>query len=133
LNQVILDTDIFSYLFKKDPRALPYQPYIDRAEVSVSFATVAELFFGSYKANWGTKMIAFLEKDLAKYVILNSNYDICRIYGKIRYGCKRQPINDSDYWIAACALYHDATLLTNNWKHFNAIDGLKLISPGHLN
>lgn len=132
LYQAILDTDIISYLIRKDPRALPYQPYTDHVELGVSFATVAELFFGAYNAKWGKRTIENLEKDLSKYVVLNSNYDICRIYGKIRLECKRQPIDDPDYWIAACALYHDVPLLTGNWKHFKNISGLKIISPGHL-
>ena len=37
-------------------------------------------------------------------------------------------IGDSDIWIAATALQYDLTLLTNNRRHFERIEGLRLES-----
>jgi tRNA(fMet)-specific endonuclease VapC len=37
-------------------------------------------------------------------------------------------IGDSDLWIAATALQYHLTLLTNNRRHFERIDGLRLES-----
>ena len=37
-------------------------------------------------------------------------------------------IGDSDLWIAATALQYNLTLLTNNRRHFERIDGLRLES-----
>jgi len=37
-----------------------------------------------------------------------------------------QTIDDADLFIAACALVHGMTLVTNNSKHFQRIKGLKL-------
>jgi tRNA(fMet)-specific endonuclease VapC len=37
-------------------------------------------------------------------------------------------IGDSDIWIAATALQYDLTLLTNNRRHFERIDGLRIES-----
>ena len=129
--QIIVDTDVFSYIFKKDSRALPFRSYVDGIEICLAFATVAELFFGAYNANWGSKTFAEMEKELTKYMILRSNYNICRLYGKGRFKCKKQQIDDPDYWIAACARYYNVPLLTNNWRHFKDIEGLQLVSPGH--
>ena len=68
-----------------------------------------------------------IEKHLSYYLVIPSNDDICRLYGKIRNECRTQPIDDIDYWIAACARFYDIPLLTNNLKHFKSIEGLKLI------
>lgn len=35
-------------------------------------------------------------------------------------------IDDADMFIAACALVHGLTMVTNNTKHFRRIKGLKL-------
>jgi predicted nucleic acid-binding protein len=35
-------------------------------------------------------------------------------------------IDDADMFIAACALVHGLTVITNNTKHFRRIKGLKL-------
>jgi predicted nucleic acid-binding protein len=37
-------------------------------------------------------------------------------------------IAPNDLWIAACALRHSLTLITNNRKHFCDIPGLSIIS-----
>ena len=36
------------------------------------------------------------------------------------------PLDDFDLVIAACAMIHNLTLVTNNTKHFSSIDGLEL-------
>jgi tRNA(fMet)-specific endonuclease VapC len=46
--------------------------------------------------------------------------------GKLRAGGLL--IGDSDIWIAATALQYDLTLLTNNRRHFERIDGLRIES-----
>jgi predicted nucleic acid-binding protein len=39
----VIDTDIFSFLLKKDTRAEPYKPHLDGHFLFISFMTVAEL------------------------------------------------------------------------------------------
>jgi len=73
------------------------------------------------------KRIKDIEKHLSYYLVIPSNDDICRLYGKIRNECRNQPIDDIDYWIAACARFYDIPLVTNNLKHFKGIEGLRLI------
>jgi predicted nucleic acid-binding protein len=56
--------------------------------------------------------------------------DICRIFGRERGRLRRagRLISDMDLLIAATALRHDLTLLTNNRRHFERVDGLTIIS-----
>ncbi|MBQ3346267.1 MAG: type II toxin-antitoxin system VapC family toxin [Synergistaceae bacterium] len=50
------------------------------------------------------------------------------IYGQIRADLERkgQLIGNNDMLIAATALTHNATLITNNTQEFSRIDGLNL-------
>ena len=40
---VLLDTDVFSFLFKEDSRAAPYRKDVSGRSTYLSFMTVAEL------------------------------------------------------------------------------------------
>ncbi|MFA4955628.1 MAG: hypothetical protein WC556_01480 [Candidatus Methanoperedens sp.] len=53
---------------------------------------------------------------------------ICEMFGKIKVVLinKGDIIDDADIFIAACALTENAILVTNNEKHFERIEGLKL-------
>ncbi|MCG8349192.1 MAG: hypothetical protein MI924_15600 [Chloroflexales bacterium] len=44
MSTVLLDTNIVSYLFKRDSRAALYAPHLLDRELAVSLMTVAELF-----------------------------------------------------------------------------------------
>ena len=66
--------------------------------------------------------------DEAAHLLLNekSLYIAAEIY---RYLCKRgQKIEDDDIFIAAITLANDATLLTDNVKHFERVPNLKVVN-----
>jgi tRNA(fMet)-specific endonuclease VapC len=52
VSQIVLDTDVWSYLFKQDTRAESYRPHLEGHVLCVSFQTVAELYQWAEKANW---------------------------------------------------------------------------------
>lgn len=55
MGQIVLDTDVCSYLFKRDSRAKGYRPHLVGRTLYLSFQTVAELYQGADMRNWGTK------------------------------------------------------------------------------
>jgi len=131
-NRIVVDTDVVSFIFKKDVRTDFFRPYLLHRTLAISFVTVAQLYYGAYKANWGVSRIAQLENHIKNYVILPYDYLICRKWAQIRSHCetKGYRIESSDAWIAACTLHHDCALATNNGKHFQYIDDLIVICPG---
>jgi tRNA(fMet)-specific endonuclease VapC len=133
LSSVIIDTDIFSFIFRGDTRALLFESYLKGSLIYISFASIGELYFGACNGKWVDIRIKRLETHIARYITIPSNGTICKLYGDIRFECKNQPIDDADYWIAACARYYDIPLLTNNRKHFENIQGLKLVNPKPTN
>ena len=129
---ILIDTDVFSYMFRGDSRADFFRPYILNSTLSVSFMSVAELYYGAYADGWGVARTVRLEDSLKSYVILQYDYLTCQLWGQVK--AQRQAhgheIGHADAWIAATALRHNCALATNNTRDFVDIEGLVLIGPG---
>ena len=126
----VIDTDIFSFLLKKDTRAELYKPHLDGEMLFLSFMTIAELERWATLHNWGQNKIIILEKALKRYVIQHSTRDLCKIWGDIMTDSKQNGLNISisDAWIAATAINLQIPLVTNNEKDFQKIKDLTIIS-----
>jgi tRNA(fMet)-specific endonuclease VapC len=128
----LLDTDVASFLFKKSPRAKPFQPLLKGKRLALAFVSVAELFKWTLKRRWGAQKIAKLETALRRYIIVPYDRELAWAWARVVATCEDagKPIAPSDAWIAAAALRHDVALATNNLKHFETAEslcGLKLL------
>jgi tRNA(fMet)-specific endonuclease VapC len=133
MDAVLLDTDVFSYLLKRnDPRAEAYHRHVRGKSLAISFVTVGELYWGAEKRGWSEAKRADLETSLRSVIIVPFDLDVCRAYARLgalktKDGSSRT-IAANDRWIAACAIRHDIPLISNNRRHFDGIPGLNLIS-----
>lgn len=134
MGAVLLDTDVFSFFLKAaDTRAALYHPHIRGKSIVLSFITVGELYVWAARRRWSAKRIASLEQRLQSLVVVPYDFELCKIYGRVRAALldKGHPIASNDLWIASSALRHAIPLVTHNAKHFAAIRGLKLITESH--
>lgn len=129
--RIAIDTDVFSFIFRRDTRAEFFAPYLTHKTLALSFMSVAEAYYGAYKNDWGTHRIAQLENAIKGYVILPYDYLVCQHWANIRRQkeLKGLTMSHSDIWVAACARRHNLPLATNNGNHFHGIDDLIVISP----
>jgi len=67
-----VDTDVVSFLFKRDSRADLYRPHLTGRLLVVSFMTVAELDRWALARNWGERRRAALEQHLGSFVVNRS-------------------------------------------------------------
>jgi tRNA(fMet)-specific endonuclease VapC len=128
--KVLLDTNIVSYLMKGRPEARVYAPHLQGKLAAIAFITVGELFYGAEKRGWGEQRRLKLETVLRNFVVVPYNYEVAKAYARVlveREGLGR-PISSNDAWITACALRHDVPLVTHNFKDFDGISSLKIIS-----
>ncbi len=98
----------------------------------MSIISVAELWEGVYFSKDPERSRGILEEFLSGVVILGIDEEICKQFGQLR-GSLRQHgrrIGDFDLLIAASALRHKLTLLTNNRRHFENIEGLRMEGVG---
>lgn len=127
---VLLDTNIVSYLFKGDTRAIAYSSHLLHQELAISMMTVAELFQWTGMRNWGGARIAELEALLQSYTILPDDMETCRQWAEVRVERYKlgHPIAPQDAWIAATALRYRLPLITHNPNDFQKISGLSVIT-----
>lgn len=102
------------------------QPY----GLGLSVVSLAELYEGVYYSRDPQRSQQQLEAFLTSVTVLEVNEEICKVFGKHR-GILRQRgliIGDFDLLIAATCLHQGLTLLTDNLRHFQRIEGLEIIS-----
>lgn len=131
MEHILIDTNVLSYILKKDTRSAYYLPYLSSDKVlAVSFQTIAELYRWAEKYSWGKTKLNKLESLLKKFVVVPYDNKLAHIWAKVVNERERigKSISYEDAWIAACALRHSTTLLTHNKKDFEGITGLKIIS-----
>ena len=126
----VVDTDVWSYLYKGREEAKLYEPHLFGNVLVISFQTQAELLRGAIAANWGARRREHLESRLHRYVIEPSSDTLSRRWAEAMDSAKRngRPIAAADAWIAATALHLGVPLITHNRNHFIGVDGLTVIS-----
>ncbi|MBE0490683.1 MAG: type II toxin-antitoxin system VapC family toxin [Sulfurospirillum sp.] len=125
----MLDTNICIYIIKNKPQnAREKFKEFDVGDLVLSNITVSELYYGAYKSEHVAKNLLALEHFLKPFDILEYGIKASVAYGKIRADLEKrgQTIGGLDMMIAAHALCHNMTLVTNNTKEFQRIKELEL-------
>jgi len=127
---VVVDTDVVSYLFKRDTRAQHYRPHLDGQLPIISFMTLAELERWTLARDWGARRRQDLLNYLRRYLIEPSSPALCRRWAEATDSARRagKPILTGDAWVAATALEYDVPLVTHNPSDFAGVVGLTIIS-----
>ncbi len=127
MSAVVLDTNIVSFLERKDPRSQLYRKHIEGRTLAISFATVGELFEGAFRDGWGERRIKGLDEMLQGYVVVPYSPEVCRQWGVIRAARRRRTISENDAWIAATAVSHGCPLVTHD-TDFEGVPGLDVVT-----
>lgn len=127
---LVVDTDIVSFIFKKDTRSELYTPHLIQTPKFISFMSLAELRLWERQSNWGETKRGKFEELLSDFGVIQSDEELCRVWAKIKNDARKKgrPIETADAWVAAVALMFDIPLVTHNRKHFENVEGLKIIS-----
>lgn len=124
----LLDTNICIYVINQRPaQVLQRLIQVGRESLAISTVTVAELAFGIEKSNRPDSRTK-LENFLSQFPILDWDQDAAWMYGRVRKSleAKGQRIGERDLLLACQALALDATMVTNNTREFERVDGLML-------
>jgi tRNA(fMet)-specific endonuclease VapC len=88
-DEVLVDTDVVSFLFRGDTRAEHYRSHLHGRQVAVSFMTIAELERWARERAWGASRRAALETFLRRFSIYLVDRDLCRRWADITHGARR--------------------------------------------
>jgi len=98
-----------------------------RAEdVAIPLTAYAELLVGAEKSTQPERVLRQIETLLEAHEIVEIIEEVAEHYARIRADLERRSaiIGGNDLWIAATALAHGATLVTNNTGEFSRVPGL---------
>jgi len=77
VSQIVVDTDIASYIFNWHSSAQQYLDALRDSELILSFMTVAEMRMGSIAAGWGTRRRALLELFIGGFGVVYADDALC--------------------------------------------------------
>lgn len=126
---LLLDTNICIYLIKRKPlQVLERLRGMDISEVAISSVTLAELEFGVAKSSRPLENGNALAAFIAPLEVLHFDEAAAACYGTVRADLERRgrPIGSLDMLIAAHAISHGCTLVTNNEREFSQVSGLRV-------
>ena len=130
---VCLDTTFFADLFRKNPAAERklYELANETENVSTTFMTIAELYYGAYKSKNMIDEMKNVESVLNNFQVLEMNPEGAKKFGELLslLEKKGETIPDRDILIAAVSLSKgEQIIITRNAKDFARIPGLKVIT-----
>jgi predicted nucleic acid-binding protein len=124
----LLDTDTTIYNMKgfaavKNNLLIHYN-----SPIKISIVTLMELYYGAYKSQKVAANLAKIRELEQSFEIIPLNMESVVIFGRIKAQLETKGIrlDDFDLMLASCALSHGLIFVTNNMKHFERIEGLKL-------
>ena len=128
--QYLIDTDwVISYL-NGHPRVISRLDELKERGLAISVVSLAELYEGIYFSTDPEGNERDLVDFLRGVTVIAVDTDTCKLFGRAR-GTLRASgslVGDFDLLIGATALQHDLTLMTNNRRHFERVEGIRLES-----
>ncbi|MFO7970449.1 MAG: type II toxin-antitoxin system VapC family toxin [Desulfobacterales bacterium] len=124
----LLDTDTIIFSLKGNTSVKKNLLFHINDPIKTSVITLMELYYGAYKSQKVTGNLAKIKTLEQSIEIITPGLESAEVFGMLKSQLEKtgSRLDDFDLIIAACALAHNLTLVTNNEKHFQRIEGLKL-------
>ena len=84
MSQIVVDTDVASYIFNWHSLAEQYANSLRGSELILSFMSVAELRMGAMSAGWGNNRRLLLERFVHSFELFYPDNDLCTVWARIR-------------------------------------------------
>src|SRR5438067_1136451 len=124
-SRFMLDTDSVSFVLREQGNVADRMVRHRPTELCISAVTLAELRYGADLLH-ASRLHALIDHFIRNIEIMPFDQNCSNLYGVIASELQKQgsPIGKFDVLIAAHAVAIDATLVTNNVKHFARVAGL---------
>ncbi|MBI3463341.1 MAG: type II toxin-antitoxin system VapC family toxin [Planctomycetes bacterium] len=123
----LLDTNICSAHIRR-PGGLAHRFVQHSGRLFMPAVVLGELYAGAYMVARPTKILTAISELLNDVSVLPFDALCAEEFGRLRGELKRQgtTVNPIDLQVAAVALVHNMTLVTNNTRHFQSIPRLTI-------
>lgn len=124
----LLDTNIAIYVIKRRPLEALERFNLHAGQMCLSAISQAELIHGVEKSSMPERNFRVLEDFCSRLTVLDYGQKAAAHYGEIRADLEHKgtPIGVNDLHIAGQARSEGFTLVTNNVKEFERVEGLRL-------
>ena len=125
----MLDTNIVIYVIKHKPESVLQKfQSLEPSDFCISSITLAEIEYGISKSSRPDRNRFAFDMFISGIDILSFDDAAASEYGPIRAGLERKgtPIGSNDMLIAAHAKSLGFTIVTNNVREFERVEGLKV-------
>ena len=124
----LLDTDTIIFSLKGHEAIKKNLQKHFEEPMKICVITLMELYFGAYKSEKVTGNLAKIRTIENSFEIISTGRASAEIFGMLKASLEKAgtPLDDFDLIIASCALSHNLILVTNNIKHFDRVEGLRL-------
>ncbi len=124
----LLDTDTVIYSLKGEPAVKKNLREHFHDPMKMSVITLMELYYGAHKSQKIASNLAKIKTLEISFQIIPISEESAGIFGMTKEQLEKagSPLDDFDLIIASCALSNNLVLVTNNVRHFERIEGLKL-------
>lgn len=122
----LLDTNICIDVIKRRPESLLDRFNENASHLGISTVTLAELLHGAEKSSQPQRTLSVVEDFCSRLDVLDYGIKAAQHYGQIRAALERRgmPISINDLHIAAHARSEGLTLVSNNLREFERVEGL---------
>jgi tRNA(fMet)-specific endonuclease VapC len=126
----LLDTDTCVFWLRGRPSVQAKMAAAGPEALSISVITLAELRYGAECSAQPDANHRAIDDFVGGVLVLGVDADVARAFGAIKARLRRQGnlIEDFDLLLAATAVTHDLTLVTNNMDHFDRVGGVAISS-----
>jgi predicted nucleic acid-binding protein len=128
MKKYVVDSDVLIYFLKGDKKAIDKLSKISSLQLYTSRINYTELMYGAYNSSKVEKNLEVILAFLENFQILEFCKSSSCIFTQTKAKLKKSGniIADMDLMIASIVMANDAVLITNNLKHFQRIQGLKV-------
>ena len=128
MKKYLIDSDILIYFLKGKQEVVQRLSKIPINELYISRINYTELIYGAYNSTKVNQNLKVIEPFLDSFEVLEFTKTSSLIFAKEKARLKKSGniIADMDLMIASIAIENDCTLISNNIKHFDRIQNLKL-------
>lgn len=130
MEKVILDSDVLIHLLRNDSKTAELiKSFETENELGTTDINAFELYRGAYKSNRADSELAAAKGLLRTLFLTGTNEVAMEMSAKIIADLERKgnPIDLRDLFIGSICLANSFKLLTRNKKHFEKINGLRLV------
>ena len=128
MKKYLIDSGILIYFLKGKQEVVERLSKIPINELYISRINYTELIYGAYNSTKINQNLKVIEPFLDSFEVLEFTKKSSLIFAKEKARLKKSGniIADMDLMIASIAIENDCTLISNNIKHFDRIQNLKL-------